>query len=201
MGPPATLARRLPFQAPQAPPSARARINAPDSRLDASRGIRTVAPFSLAKRDGLATGLQAMLAQRRPFPVPQALPSARARINAPDSHLDASRGIRTVALFSIPGFDAAPKPLQAMLARLFRTVRTSMLQAASLQMRRLPPPQALPAMPARISAPDSRFVAERIPTVGRGRDGHCWPLPAQNRTCGFPAYGSHPGRMTAKRLP
>src|SRR6476660_9287365 len=33
----------------------------------------------------------------------------------------------------------------------------------------------------------------------RGRDAHRWAPPAQNRTCGFPAYGSHLGCLTAKR--
>ena len=33
----------------------------------------------------------------------------------------------------------------------------------------------------------------------RGRDAHHWAPPAQNRTCGFPAYGSHLGCLTAKR--
>src|SRR5438876_34086 len=33
----------------------------------------------------------------------------------------------------------------------------------------------------------------------RGRDVHYWAPPAQNRTCGFPAYGSHLGWLTAKR--
>src|ERR1039458_3765078 len=32
----------------------------------------------------------------------------------------------------------------------------------------------------------------------RGRDAHYWAPPAQNRTCGFPAYGSHLGCMTAR---
>src|SRR5229473_5653942 len=31
----------------------------------------------------------------------------------------------------------------------------------------------------------------------RGRDVHYWAPPAQNRTCGFPAYGSHLGWVTA----
>jgi hypothetical protein len=35
----------------------------------------------------------------------------------------------------------------------------------------------------------ARFVA--VPD--RGRDGHCWPPPAQIRTCGIPAYGSYLG--------
>ncbi len=30
----------------------------------------------------------------------------------------------------------------------------------------------------------------------RGRDAHYWAPPAQNRTCGFPAYGSHLGYVT-----
>ena len=30
-----------------------------------------------------------------------------------------------------------------------------------------------------------------------GRDAHYWAPPAQNRTCGFPAYGSHLGCLTA----
>jgi hypothetical protein len=29
--------------------------------------------------------------------------------------------------------------------------------------------------------------------VDRGRDAHYWAPPAQSRTCGFPAYGSHLG--------
>src|SRR5438874_12701948 len=33
----------------------------------------------------------------------------------------------------------------------------------------------------------------------RGRDVHYCTPPAQNRTCGFPAYGSHLGCLTAKR--
>ena len=32
-----------------------------------------------------------------------------------------------------------------------------------------------------------------------GRDAHYCAPPAQNRTCGFPAYGSHLGCLTAKR--
>ena len=32
---------------------------------------------------------------------------------------------------------------------------------------------------------------------GRGRDGDCSPPPAQIRTCGFPAYGSYLGCVTA----
>src|SRR5215467_15463222 len=30
-----------------------------------------------------------------------------------------------------------------------------------------------------------------------GRDAHYWAPPAQNRTCSFPAYGSHLGSLTA----
>src|SRR6516165_3361677 len=38
------------------------------------------------------------------------------------------------------------------------------------------------------------------PSLGdRGRDAHCWTPPAQIRTCGFPAYGSYLGWLTAKR--
>ena len=33
----------------------------------------------------------------------------------------------------------------------------------------------------------------------RGRDAHYWAPPAQNRTSGIPAYGSHLGCLTAKR--
>src|SRR3954449_2270529 len=36
-------------------------------------------------------------------------------------------------------------------------------------------------------------------TPNRGRDAHYWAPPAQNRTCGFPAYGSHLGCLAAKR--
>jgi hypothetical protein len=35
--------------------------------------------------------------------------------------------------------------------------------------------------------------------IVRGRSAHCWPPPAQIRTCGFPAYGSYLGCLTAKR--
>src|SRR4051794_3363429 len=35
--------------------------------------------------------------------------------------------------------------------------------------------------------------------LNRGRDAHYWAPPAQNRTCGFPAYGSHLGCLAAKR--
>ncbi len=31
------------------------------------------------------------------------------------------------------------------------------------------------------------------PSSNRGRDAHYWAPPAQNRTCGIPAYGSHLG--------
>jgi hypothetical protein len=34
---------------------------------------------------------------------------------------------------------------------------------------------------------------------GRGRDAHYCAPPAQIRTCGFPAYGSYLGCLTAKR--
>jgi hypothetical protein len=33
----------------------------------------------------------------------------------------------------------------------------------------------------------------------RGRDAHYCTPPAQNRTCGIPAYGSHLGCLTRKR--
>src|SRR5687767_11944689 len=33
--------------------------------------------------------------------------------------------------------------------------------------------------------------------LNRGRDAHYWAPPAQNRTCGIPAYGSHLGCLTA----
>ena len=36
-------------------------------------------------------------------------------------------------------------------------------------------------------------------TSDRGRDAHYWAPPAQIRTCGFPAYGSHLGCVTARR--
>ena len=35
--------------------------------------------------------------------------------------------------------------------------------------------------------------------VNRGRDAHYWAPPAQNRTGGIPAYGSHLGCLTRKR--
>ena len=34
---------------------------------------------------------------------------------------------------------------------------------------------------------------------GRGRDGHCWPPPAQIRTSGITAYGSYLGCIASKR--
>ncbi len=37
------------------------------------------------------------------------------------------------------------------------------------------------------------------PSVSRGRDAHYCAPPAQNRTCGIPAYGSHLGCLTRKR--
>jgi hypothetical protein len=36
-------------------------------------------------------------------------------------------------------------------------------------------------------------------TLNRGRDAHYCAPPAQNRTCGIPAYGSHLGCLTVKR--
>jgi len=36
-------------------------------------------------------------------------------------------------------------------------------------------------------------------SIDRGRDAHYCAPPAQNRTGGFPAYGSHLGCLTAKR--
>src|SRR6516165_11491434 len=36
--------------------------------------------------------------------------------------------------------------------------------------------------------------------AGRGRDASYLAPPAQNRTCSFPAYGSHLGCLTAKRF-
>ena len=37
--------------------------------------------------------------------------------------------------------------------------------------------------------------------LNRGRDAHYCAPPAQNRTCGIPAYGSHLGCLTASSLP
>jgi len=37
------------------------------------------------------------------------------------------------------------------------------------------------------------------PGADCGRDAHYWAPPAQNRTCGIPASGSHLGCLTAKR--
>jgi hypothetical protein len=61
---------------------------------------------------------------------------------------------------------------------------------------------------ARGSAPAARCAAlltRPVPPwpsegVDRGRDAHYCAPPAQIRTCGFPAYGSHLGCLTAKRL-
>ena len=53
--------------------------------------------------------------------------------------------------------------------------------------------------------PAKRIVHRRRPhrhggrRPDRGRDAHYWAPPAQNRTCGFPAYGSHLGCLAAKR--
>src|ERR1700756_2753867 len=44
--------------------------------------------------------------------------------------------------------------------------------------------------------PDSPTAAK---CIWRGRDASYLAPPAQNRTCGFPAYGSHLGCVTAKR--
>ena len=46
---------------------------------------------------------------------------------------------------------------------------------------------ALMAMPDRLASITRRGWADR------GRDAHYWAPPAQNRTCGIPAYGSHLG--------
>src|SRR4029077_1321259 len=50
----------------------------------------------------------------------------------------------------------------------------------------------------------SKSRSEREPTYETsdpspdcGRDAHYWAPPAQNRTCSFPAYGSHLGCLTA----
>ena len=42
------------------------------------------------------------------------------------------------------------------------------------------------------------FMTRKL-SVDRGRDTHYWVPPAQNRTGGIPAYGSHLGCLTAKR--
>jgi hypothetical protein len=54
--------------------------------------------------------------------------------------------------------------------------------------------------------PDERLreLMNRLDRVNRqladrGRDAHHCAPPAQNRTGGFPAYGSHLGYLTAKR--
>ena len=44
-----------------------------------------------------------------------------------------------------------------------------------------------------------RVLVRVLDTISRGRDAHYSAPPAQNRTCGFPAYGSHLGCLTAKR--
>jgi len=65
-------------------------------------------------------------------------------------------------------------------------------------------------IPFNLSVPAvrSRAAADRPPRVrrqrrvrvpDRGRDAGYPAPPAQNRTCGFPAYGSHLGCLTAKR--
>ena len=46
---------------------------------------------------------------------------------------------------------------------------------------------------------DSAPAATEKDFYDRGRDTHYWVPPAQNRTGGIPAYGSHLGCLTAKR--
>src|SRR5215467_7460266 len=63
----------------------------------------------------------------------------------------------------------------------------------------LPPKPDFTGLPRDVAEgpnPDSCGAAKRN---RRGRDAHYWAPPAQNRTCGFPAYGSHLGWVTAKR--
>jgi hypothetical protein len=50
-----------------------------------------------------------------------------------------------------------------------------------------------------LSPPTARPASIRQELPDRGRDAHYWAPPAQNRTCGFPAYGSHLGCLTANR--
>ena len=48
--------------------------------------------------------------------------------------------------------------------------------------------------------PDGSLIVRfRAAVPNRGRDAHFWAPPAQIRTCGFPAYGSYLGCLTAKR--
>jgi len=51
--------------------------------------------------------------------------------------------------------------------------------------------------PCRINPPPAD--ASCAAAGDRGRDGHCWPPPAQIRTSGIPAYGSYLGCLTRKR--
>jgi hypothetical protein len=73
-----------------------------------------------------------------------------------------------------------------------------------------PAPDALGMSASLRSRPNLRTAANRrdVPIGdvcsaanrnGRGRDASYLAPPAQNRTCGFPAYGSHLGCVTAKR--
>src|SRR5260370_2762345 len=61
-----------------------------------------------------------------------------------------------------------------------------------LRVAALPPPRG--------GAFDSPCAPRPPEGVDRGRDAHYCAPPAQIRTCGFPAYGSHLGCLTAKRL-
>ena len=51
-----------------------------------------------------------------------------------------------------------------------------------------------PAINLRPSAAARKLT---VPSQDCGRDAHYWAPPAQNRTCSFPAYGSHLGCLTA----
>lgn len=88
-----------------------------------------------------------------------------ARISAPDSRFVSER-LRTVTLLSLSDdFDVPPANLPAMHAQLLRTVHASGLQTASPERRLVLSLQALLATPARINAPDSRLLAERLRTL------------------------------------
>ena len=60
--------------------------------------------------------------------------------------------------------------------------------------------------PRRVSLPrfhvriGLHIVLFEVCSAFRGRDGHCWPPPAQIRTCPIKASGSYLGCLTSKRM-
>jgi predicted transcriptional regulator len=58
--------------------------------------------------------------------------------------------------------------------------------------------QQIKRLEEELGRPLFRRTTRRV-ALNRGRDAHYCAPPAQNRTCGIPAYGSHLGCLTAKR--